>query len=58
MPKCSLGHIHKVSGSTRSQNMVHYLWEIFTLQVENEPVNLGQGQQTEVEGRRHRTCFM
>jgi hypothetical protein len=43
---------HKVSGSMGSRYVVRYLREIFTLRVENEPVNLGRGRRTRVEGRR------
>ena len=41
-----------------SRNVVRYLREIFTLRVENEPVNPGRGQRTWVEGRRWWTRFM
>jgi hypothetical protein len=37
---------------TGSRYVVRYLREIFTLRVENEPVNLGRDRRTQVEGRR------
>jgi hypothetical protein len=43
---------------TGSRYVVRYLREIFTLRVENEPVNLGRGRRTWVEGRRWWTRFM
>jgi hypothetical protein len=46
------------SRCTGSQYVVRYLWEIFTLRIENEPVNPGQGRRTRVEGRRWWTRFM
>jgi hypothetical protein len=55
---------HNVFGSMESRygvvehGMLHYLEEFFSLQVKNEPVNLGRGQRIRVEGRRHRTRFM
>jgi hypothetical protein len=42
---------------TGSWYVVRYLWETFTLRVENEPVNPGRGRRTRVEGRRWWTCF-
>jgi hypothetical protein len=41
-----------------SRYVVRYLREIFTLRVENEPMNLGRGRRTQVEGRRWWTRFM
>jgi hypothetical protein len=37
---------------TGSRYVVRYLREIFTLRIENEPVNLGRGRRIWVEGRR------
>jgi hypothetical protein len=50
-------HSHKVFGSIGSRYVVCYSREIFTLYVENEPVNPDQGQRTRVEGRRWWTRF-
>jgi|UPI000221C9B1 hypothetical protein len=39
-------------------NVVRYLEEVFTLWVENEPVNLGRGQRIWLDGQRHGPRFM